>query len=114
MATIIFSLVSVTLLLILTGGDKIVLRVLRFILTCVFAFFLMREANWARLCVGLFSLLGVITSMLGFFGLVGAGGSMFSILGIWMIVMAAFSGWVGYMLLLDKDVVSHFSPKSGF
>ncbi len=39
---------------------------------------------------------------------------MFSIIGIWMVVMAAFYAWVSYMLLLDKDVGSYFNPTSGF
>jgi hypothetical protein len=39
---------------------------------------------------------------------------MFSILGIWMVVMAIFYGWVAFMLLFDKDVSQHFNPRSGF
>lgn len=112
--TVIFSLVSILLLLALTGGDKIAPRGIRFVLTCIFAFFLWRGAGWARWLVGILSVLGVITSLIGFFGLSAAGASMFSILGLWMIVMAVFYAWVSYMLLLDKDVGAHFNPTSGF
>ena len=66
------------------------------------------------LLVGILSLIGVIISIIGFFGLSAAGVSMFSILGIWMLVMAVFYTWVSYILLLDKDVASHFNPTSGF
>lgn len=112
--TVIFSLVSIVLLLALTGGDKVVPRGIRFVITCIFAFFLWRGAGWARWLVGILSLLGVITSIIGFFSLSAAGASMSSILGVWMVVMAAFYAWVAYVLLLDKDVGSHFNPTSGF
>ena len=112
--TVIFSLVSIVMLLALTGGDKIVPRGIRFLFTCILAFFLWSGAGWARWLVGILSLLGVITSIIGFLGLSAAGGSMFSILGIWMVVMAVFYAWVSYMLLLDKDVRSHFNSTSGF
>ena len=112
--TVVFSLISILLLLALTGGDKIAPRGIRFVLSCIFAFFLWRGAGWARWLVGNFSVLGVITSLIGFFGLNAVGASMFSILGFWMIVMAVFYAWVSYMLLLDKDVGAHFNPKSGF
>ena len=112
--TVVFSLVSIVLLLALTGGDKIAVRGIRFVMTCIFAFFLWQGAGWARWLVGILSLLGVITSLVGFFGLSAAGGSMFSILGIWMLAMAAFYMWVSYMLLLDKGVAYHFNPTSGF
>jgi hypothetical protein len=112
--TVIFSLVSIILLLALTGGEKIAPRGIRFILTCVFAFFLWRGASWSRWLVGILALLGVITSIIGFFGLSAAGASVFSILGIWMVAMLPFHAWVSYMLLLDKDVASHFNPTSGY
>jgi hypothetical protein len=35
-------------------------------------------------------------------------------LGIWMAAMTIFYAWVSYMLLIDKDVGSHFNPTSGF
>lgn len=112
--TVVFSLVSIVLLLALTGGDKIAPRAIRFVITCVFAFFLWRGAGWARWLVGILSLLGVITSIFGFLGLSAVGIPMFSLLGVWMLVMAVFYTWVSYMLLLDKDVRSHFNPTSGF
>lgn len=112
--TIIFSLVSIILLQALGGDEKIVPRVVRFVFTCVFAFFLWKGAGWARWLVGILSILAVIMSIIGFFGLSAAGVPMFSILGIWMAVMTMFYAWVSYMLLIDKDVGSHFNPTSGF
>lgn len=67
LGTVIFSLIGIALLLSLTGGEKIAPRGIRFILTCVFAFFLWRGAGWARWLVGILALLGVITSIIGFF-----------------------------------------------
>jgi hypothetical protein len=113
-STVIFSLASIILLLTLTGGDKIAPRGIRFILTCILAFFLWRGAGWARWVVAILSLLGAFTSIVGFVGLSAAGASMFSLLGMWMVLMAVFYTWVAYMLLLDKDVAYHFNPTSGF
>jgi hypothetical protein len=113
-ALILFSLVNIVLLLTLTGGASIVPRAIRFIFTCVLSFFLFRGAPWSRWFVGISSALGVIVSSIGWFGLSSTHISMFSILGIWMVVMAIFYGWVAFMLLFDKDVSQHFNPRSGF
>lgn len=113
-ALILFSLVSIVLLLTLTGGASLVPRAVRFVLTCVLSFFLFRGASWARWFAGISSALGAILSVVGWFGLASANVPMFSILGIWMVVMAIFYGWVAFMLLVDKDVSQHFNPRSGF
>ena len=113
-ALVIFTTISIVLLLALTGGASIVFRVIRLVLACVFAFFLVREATWARWLVGISSGFGAVLSIIGWFGMGGTSISMFSILGIWMLVMAVFYGWVAFMLLLDKDVSHVFSPPSGF
>ncbi len=109
-----FSLVSIILLLTLTGGDKLAMRGFRFVLTCVFAFFLWRGAGWSRWLVGSLSLLSIVLSVFGFIGLSASGVPMLSVIGIWMIVMTLFYMWVAYMLFLDRDVASHFNPSSGF
>jgi hypothetical protein len=113
-ALILFSLVSIILLLAITGGAGLIPRGIRFVVTCVLSFFLFTGASWSRWFVGISSALGVIVSLVGWFGLSGSSISMFSILGIWMVVMAIFYGWVAFMLLFDKDVSQHFNPRSGF
>ncbi|MGJ8677956.1 MAG: hypothetical protein ACSHX0_10600 [Akkermansiaceae bacterium] len=111
---IIYSLISISLLLAITGGANVIPRGVRFIVTCILSFFLFTGAPWSRWFVGISSALGVIVSLVSWFGLSGSQISMFSFLGIWMVVMAVFYGWVAYMLLFDKDVSQHFNPRSGF
>lgn len=113
-ASVVFSLVNICLLLGLTGGAGLIPRAIRFVVTCVISFFLFREASWARWLIGFSSALGVIVSVVTWIGLSGALVSKFSLLGIWGLVMAVFYGWVAYTLLLDKDVSRQFSPGSGF
>ena len=113
-ALILFSLVNIVLLLSLTSGASLVPRAIRFIFTCLLSFFLFRGASWSRWFVGISSALGVIVSLITWFGLSSTHISMFSILGIWMVVMAVFYGWVAFMLLIDKDVSQHFNPRSAF
>lgn len=107
-ALIVFSLINIVLLLALTGGASLVPRAIRFVFTCVISFFLFKGAPWSRWFVGILSVLGVILSLIGWFGLSATHISMFSILGIWMLVMAIFYSWVAFMLLFDKDVSQHF------
>lgn len=113
-ALILFSLVNILLLLSLTGGASLVPRAIRFGFTCLLSFFLFRGASWSRWFVGISAGLGVVFSLIGWFGLAATQISMFSFLGIWMVVMAVFYGWVAFMLLFDKDVSQHFNPGSGF
>ena len=113
-ALVVFSLVNICLLLGLSGGAGLVPRAVRFVLTCVFSFFLFREATWARWFIGFSAAVGVIVSVVIWIGLSGALVSKFSFLGIWMLLMGVFYGWVAYMLLLDKDVSRQFNPGSGF
>ena len=113
-ALVVFSLVNICLLLGITGGSGLVIRSVRFVVTCVFSYFLIREATWARWLIGFSSALGVILSIVTWIGLDGAPISKFSILGIWFVVMAVFYGWVAFMLLFDKDVSRQFNPGSGF
>ena len=89
-------------------------RTIRFVITCVISFFLFREATWARWLIGFSSVLGVIVSLFTWTGLGGELVSKFSLLGIWMLVMAVFYGWVAFTLLFDKDVSRQFNPGSGF
>jgi hypothetical protein len=113
-ALIIFSLINIALLLTITGGAGLIPRSIRFVVTCILSFFLFTGATWARWFVGISSVLGVIVLIVTWFGLSGSQLSMFSFLGIWTVIMAAFYGWVAFMLLFDKDVSQHFSPRSGF
>ena len=89
-------------------------RVIRLILTCVVSLFLFKGAAWARWFAGTASALSVVLSIISWFGLKTAQTSMFSLVGIWMVLMAAYYAWVAFMLILDKDVSQHFNPRSGF
>ena len=113
-ALVVFSLVSICLLLGLTDGAGLIPRAVRFVITCVFSYFLIREATWARWLIGFSSALGVIVCVVLWISLHGPLVSKFSILGIWTLVMGAFYACVAFVLLLDKDVSRHFSPGSGF
>lgn len=110
-ALVLFSLANILLLLGLTGGAYLIPRSVRFVITCVVAFFLFREAPWARWFVGISSALGAIVAIGGWPFLPVP---MFSFLGLWMLGMGFFYGWVAYVLILDKDVSNHLSPRSGF
>lgn len=113
-ALVIFSLASICLLLAITGGASIVPRAIRFVFTCVLAFFLIKEASWARWFAGISSAVGIIVSLITWFGLSGTQVSMFSLLGLWLPIMAIFYAWVAWMLLIDRDVARVFNPSSGF
>jgi len=112
---VVVSAINIALLLMVTGGRVgIAPRAIRFILTCVLSFFLIRGASWARWLVGILSLLGAIGSLVALIGLGVSSVSVFSVIGIWMLLMIPFYALAAYWLLFDKDVSQHFNPRSGF
>lgn len=102
---IIVSAISIAMLTTMVPDQmgKLPLRLVRFVITCLFAFLLIRGTSWARWFVGVSSALGAVFSLIGLsaFGLL-------SIFGLWMIVMGLFYLVTAYYLLLDSDIGAHF------
>jgi hypothetical protein len=114
-ALIAFEVINSAILLALTGGAGLIPKIVRLIFTCVLSFFLIREATWARSLTGILCALGLAITVISLGSAVISGVvSLFSILGIWMVLMIAFYAWVAFTLLLDKDVAQHFNPRGGF
>ena len=70
--------------------------------------FLLGGAPWARLLLGLFCALGAVLAVVRWCALTGAGGSMFSPLGLSVIALAAIYLGAVYLLYFDRDVIRHF------
>ena len=96
------------LLAILPGPDKRIVRVIRFLLTCRRAFFLIRGAGWARLVSGMPFVLGALTSILAFLGIESLGVPHFSLFRIWLVLVTAFYLALASCLFLDRDVSQCF------
>lgn len=107
-AMVAVSLLSIVLLTILSGSDKLIVRGVRFLFTCLLAFYLVRGASWARMVVGVLFVLGAITSILAFLGIESLGLPHFSLLGIWLVLMAIYYLVLAYYLFLDQEVAQHF------
>ncbi len=109
---IIFSALNITFLLLLTGdgGSRgITSRVIRFVATCFFAYFLIQGKFWARYLVGVISLISTITGIVAWIALSRMPAfSPSSIISLWMIILVIFYAWVAWMLLFDKSVSNHF------
>lgn len=106
---VVFSLINIILLTLISPA-RLVVRIIRFILTCVIAAFFIRGHNWTRWLTGIGAVLGLPFGIGGFFALP----EKFSLLGIWGLVLIAYEGFLAYAVLLDKRVQDHFSPSSGF
>ena len=106
---VVFSLINIILLTLISPA-RLVVRVIRFVLTCVVAVFFVRGHNWTRWVIGISAVLGLLFGIGGFFSLP----QKFSLLGIWALVLIAYEGFVAYAVLLDKRVQDHFNPSSGF
>lgn len=110
LSLVVVAAITVGLMLAVTGGVGLVPRVLRLVVSCIFAYFLVREALWARWLIGVSAVFAVVLSIIGWLGLNHTAIPMFSIVGIWMLVMAVYYGWVAYMLLFDRDIARVFNP----
>lgn len=102
---VIVSAISIAMLTLLIPDQlpRLPLRLVRLVITCVFAYLLVRGTSWVRWFVGLISIIGGIFSFVGI-GTVG----LLSLFGLWMIVMGVFYFAVAYFLFLDAEVAAHF------
>jgi hypothetical protein len=102
---IVVSAISIAMLTLLIPNQLpgLPIRLVRFAITCLFAYLLVRGTGWTRWLVAIISAIGGIMSFAG----IGAVG-LASLFGVWMIVMGIFYCAVAYFLILDEDVAAHF------
>lgn len=78
---------------------------MRFLITCILAYFLFKGARWARWVTIIIGLLTFVISAMGFVSLP----SSFSIfLRVWVLVIGLYCLAIALLLLFSKDIVGHF------
>lgn len=102
-----FSLFNVILLSILS--DPLIRGGVRFLFTCLLAYFLWRGARWARWVSLVIAVLAVFTSFVGFAALPESVPIFFR---VWMLVMVVFYLIVALLLLIPSSVTRYYtSPR---
>ena len=110
---VVISLLGVIFELIFLGSRGIVGNIAGLILTGVLAFFIIAGHNWARWIMAFRCGLSAILCFLGWTQLGNLDISIFSIIRLWLLFVAVFSGVIAAYLLLSKRVSEHFTPSSG-
>jgi hypothetical protein len=102
-----FSLFNVVLLSILSDQSitKYLQRGVRFLITCILAYFLFRGARWARWVTIVIALLVAVYSVLS---LVLLPPSVSIFFRGWVLVIGLFNLIIGLLLLFSKGIVGHF------
>ena len=106
------ALLGVIFELIFLGSRGLVGNIAGLILTGVLAFFLVAGLNWARWIMAFRCGLSTILCFLGWTELGNLDISVFSIIRLWLLFVATFSGVIAAYLLLSKRVSEHFTPSS--
>jgi len=103
-----FSLLNVILLTVLSDPPlaKTIQRCVRFLFTCLLAYFLWRGARWARWVGFAIATLAAITSFVGFAGLP-EGVPAFS--RVWLMIMGVFYLHVALLLVIPSSITRHFA-----
>ncbi len=102
------SMINIGLLLIVGGPTRIAGRAVRFGLTCVLAFFLLRGAPWARFVAFFVALLSSVMSFIGAVALLPLVGRMPSWFLIWGFLMGGAYGVLGLLLVLSDEIRDYF------
>ncbi len=104
---VVFSLFNVVLLSIFSDQSltKYLQSGVRFLFTCILAYFLFRGARWARWVTIIIGFLTAVISLLGFSALPP---SVPIFLRFWMLVIGLFWLIIALLLLFSKGIVGHF------
>jgi peptidoglycan/LPS O-acetylase OafA/YrhL len=103
-----FSLLNVILLSVVSDPPlaKSIQRGVRFLFTCLLAYFLWRGARWARWVSFVIAALAVITSFVGFAALPESVPALFR---IWMAVMGVFYLVVALALVIPSPITRYYT-----
>lgn len=74
----------------LISPARLLVRIIRFVLTCVLVVFFVRGHNWTRWLIGIGAILSLLFGIGGFFGLP----EKFSLFGVWMLVLVVYEGFL--------------------
>ena len=109
-ASLLVSSILNGIILTLLTPHRFIIRVIRFIFTCIIAWFFVQGANWARWLVGFGAVLSFVLTLYGLYILpVGH-----YLIGFWLFLNLIYEGFVVYFVVFDKKLSHHFSPPSGF
>jgi hypothetical protein len=108
---ILFTLVSTVLVVAARGESSMGISAIRLTFTVLFAFALIRRANWARWLYGLLQIVGLLMTPFLFTSEIFKD-LIYSWLGVWMLIGSIFNLWVVYCLLIDRSVHEYFTAKS--
>jgi len=109
-ASLLVSSIINGIILTILSPQRMIIRVIRFILTCVVAWFFARGAVWARWLVGLGAVLGFVLTGYAIY-ILPVGNYL---IGWWLLLNLVYEGFVVYYVLFNKKLSQHFSPASGF
>lgn len=104
---VVFSLINVVFLSLLSDQSlaKYLQRGVRFLFTCVLAYFLIKGARWARWVTIIIASLAVVVSILGFATLPP---TVPIFIRVWVLVIGLFCLIIALLLLFSKGIVGHF------
>lgn len=108
-----FSLLNVVLLGVFSSPSvaQVIQRGVRFLFTCLVAYFLWRGARWARWVTIVLAALAAITSFVGFVALPADVHPFFR---AWVLVLGAFYLVVALLLLFSRAIRAHFAHRHDY
>ena len=101
-----------SLIVLISGGHlNAAKEALSISISLVTAIALIKRANWARWLIGIGATLGVLLSLLLIFDGRFVVMIFQSWLGLWFLLVMAFTCWVIYTLFFDRQIVRYFKCK---